>query len=489
MAFVCYARDYRTKRWVIFVFIVSYCSCLSSRFAVSAQINGFRIESAVEEAVANPAGGVSIVRNRDVTIRVFAVVPLTTNAQISFTTVSAAKNTDCEDLRSTPIFNLTLDNGENANVTDQASSALAAIRLSADHAVYMFCLRMWPNSSSMWLHQGNANWLRITVTEPASTPQNLLPTWAAIVIIAVLIVLSSLCTALGVETLSLSRSEVKVLRSCGVSDERRFAKAIGPFRKRGNRVLCGLLFFSIFANACVAVLVEDLMQLPGAAMVVSAGLIFLLSTLLPLIVSSRVGLLIAAKSSWLVNVFVAMTLPLSYPFGRLMDWILNDDLPVVLDRNRMQCLQHSSQAITVVKEEEKEGQNSISKGLHLSTKCVKDLMTNIDDVFMVEYNGILDEKTLDQIFASGYTRIPVFEKDAANIVALLHVRDLTYVQASDKTSLRTLCKFYNHPVNFVFEDTNLEVMLEEFKKGIQLCYHVGNVNCKEVTLLCTYLLL
>jgi len=78
---------------------------------------------------------------------------------------------------------------------------------------------------------------------------------------------------------------------------------------------------------------------------------------------------------------------------------------------------------------------------------------------------VLDEKCLELIAASGYTRIPVYEKERTNIVALLHVCDLAYVSAADGTSLRTLCRFYNRPVNFVFEDTKLEVLLAEFKKG------------------------
>jgi metal transporter CNNM len=466
MACVGFARGYRTKPCSAYCVSVSLLLIgLLNSIGVDAQLNGFRVESCDETAAWNTAGRVSIVGGRDVTIRVFTVDQLTTSAQISFTTVVAERNTNCDDLRVTAIFSLSVDESESGNI-GKSSSARAVIRLPEDRAVYMFCMRRWSNSSSVWEHQGNASWLQLGVTGPVSPAKNWLPVWASIVIIAVLVAVSALCTALGVETLSLSRSEIKMLRSCGVSDERRFAKAIGPFRKRGNRILCGLLFSSLFVNAAVAVLIEDMLQLPGAAMIIAASILLMFGALLPMIVSSKVGLLAAAKSSWLVNIFVVIAFPFSFPLGRLMDWFLADDLPCVCNRSRLQCIHQSSQTSAVMKEEEKdEAKAGGSKSLRLSDKCVGDLMTKIENVFMVEYNGILDEKTLERILASGYTRIPVYEKDPKNVVALLHVRDLAYVHASDRTSLRTLCKFYNHPVNFVFEDTKLGVMLEEFKKG------------------------
>jgi len=81
-----------------------------------------------------------------------------------------------------------------------------------------------------------------------------------------------------------------------------------------------------------------------------------------------------------------------------------------------------------------------------------------------------------KILKAGYTRIPIYEQERCNVVAVLHVKDLSFVEPSDKTSLRTLCQFYNRPVNFVFEDTKLDVMLEEFKKGQSHMAFLQRVN-------------
>lgn len=51
--------------------------------------------------------------------------------------------------------------------------------------------------------------------------------------------------------------------------------------------------------------------------------------------------------------------------------------------------------------------------------------------------------------------------------------DLALLDKDDRIPLRTICQFYQHPTRFVFEDTPLNEMLEEFKKGH---YHLAFVN-------------
>jgi len=107
-------------------------------------------------------------------------------------------------------------------------------------------------------------------------------------------------------------------------------------------------------------------------------------------------------------------------------------------------------------------------------------MTKLDDVFMIEYNSVLDFDTMSLIMKTGYTRIPVYENERRHIVALLNIKDLAFIDPDDRTPLHTVCKFYNHAVNFIFEDTRLDVMLEEFKKGLiaQLCNTPGASKLK-----------
>uniref|UniRef100_UPI0040535BB9 Metal transporter n=1 Tax=Danio rerio TaxID=7955 RepID=UPI0040535BB9 len=120
--------------------------------------------------------------------------------------------------------------------------------------------------------------------------------------------------------------------------------------------------------------------------------------------------------------------------------------------------------------------NIIQGALELRTKTVEDVMTPLRDCFMISGDAILDFATMSEIMESGYTRIPVYEGERCHIVDLLFVKDLAFVDPDDCTPLKTITKFYSHPLHFVFNDTKLDAMLEEFKKGKSHLAIVQRVN-------------
>lgn len=109
--------------------------------------------------------------------------------------------------------------------------------------------------------------------------------------------------------------------------------------------------------------------------------------------------------------------------------------------------------------------NIISGALELRKKTVADIMTLINDAYMLSLEAILDFETVSDIMNSGYSRIPVYDGDRRNIVTLLYIKDLAFVDTDDNTPLKTLCEFYQNPVHFVFEDYTLDIMFNQFKEG------------------------
>lgn len=109
--------------------------------------------------------------------------------------------------------------------------------------------------------------------------------------------------------------------------------------------------------------------------------------------------------------------------------------------------------------------NIISGALRLKKIKVSEIMTKIEDVYMLPITAILNFETLNEIQKTGFSRIPIYEGDKNNIKALLHVKDLAFVDPDDNTPLQSMIEFYPHPLYFVFEDVTLDVMLNEFKQG------------------------
>lgn len=82
---------------------------------------------------------------------------------------------------------------------------------------------------------------------------------------------------------------------------------------------------------------------------------------------------------------------------------------------------------------------------------------------------------------TGYSRIPVYQNERMNIVNVLYIKDLAFLDPDDNTPLKTLTKFYQNPCNFVFEDTTLDIMFKQFKEGshstinlLQMIYFIKN---------------
>uniref|UniRef100_A0AAZ3RQB9 Metal transporter n=1 Tax=Oncorhynchus tshawytscha TaxID=74940 RepID=A0AAZ3RQB9_ONCTS len=112
----------------------------------------------------------------------------------------------------------------------------------------------------------------------------------------------------------------------------------------------------------------------------------------------------------------------------------------------------------------------------LRRKTVEDILTPLNDCFMLPSTAVLDFSTMSEIMQSGYTRVPIYEEEKSNIVEILFVKDLALVDPDDCTPMTTITKFYNHPLHFVFNDTKLDAMLEEFKKGNSALAIVQKVN-------------
>ncbi|NXG78147.1 CNNM1 protein, partial [Baryphthengus martii] len=205
-----------------------------------------------------------------------------------------------------------------------------------------------------------------------------------------------------------------------------------------------------------------------------AAAVFLGGEVLPYSVCSRHGLAIASRTLCLTRLLMLAAFPLCYPLSRLLDWALRQELSVFSTRERLlETLRAAGPHGDLVREE----LAMVQGALELRTKVVEDVLTPLADCFMLRADAVLDFATVSEILRSGYTRIPVYEGDRRdNIVDLLFVKDLAFVDPDDCTPLQTVTRFYRRPLHCVFNDTRLDTLLEEFKKGKSHLAIVQRVN-------------
>nr|XP_019825274.1 PREDICTED: metal transporter CNNM4 [Bos indicus] len=341
------------------------------------------------------------------------------------------------------------------------------LRRSENMKLYALCTRAgvdgpwqrWTDKDSLLLMKEEAG--------------RLLPLWLHVLIIMVLLVLSGIFSGLNLGLMALDPMELRIVQNCGTQKERRYARKIEPIRRKGNYLLCSLLLGNVLVNTSLTILLDNLIGSGLVAVASSTIGIVIFGEIVPQALCSRHGLAVGANTIILTKFFMLITFPLSYPISKLLDFFLGQEIRTVYNREKlMEMLKVTEPYNDLVKEE----LNMIQGALELRTKTVEDIMTQLQDCFMIRSDAILDFNTMSEIMESGYTRIPVFEDEQSNIVDILYVKDLAFVDPDDCTPLKTITRFYNHPVHFVFHDTKLDAMLEEFKKGKSHLAIVQKVN-------------
>ncbi|XP_065319719.1 unextended protein-like isoform X2 [Gordionus sp. m RMFG-2023] len=350
------------------------------------------------------------------------------------------------------------------NFPTHVDHLLFDITLPLSDSAYALCYR--PSQTSRWRFAATrvqSQWFNAR-TYPVKS-RYLLPLWLELTLVFCLFALSGLFSGLNLGLMSLDRTELRLLANSGTANEKRCAVKIAPLRKRGNFLLCTLVFGNVLVNSTLTILVENLSSGKIAVLVSTIG-ITLFGEIIPQAVCAKYGLEIGAKTVWITKFFMVLTAPLAYPISLVLDKVLGEDIGSVYDRQRLIELVKLSSADFGGNVLGKEEVDIITGALVMKNKTVEQIMTPVRDIYMVAYDSYLDFATLSDIVGSGYTRIPVFKNgDRKNIVGVLNVKDLAFVDPDDKIPLKTVLDFYDHAVAYVFEDTSLGAILEEFKKG------------------------
>lgn len=381
----------------------------------------------------------------------------TDHSSFAFTHEAAPRGSACDEVPTVAVAHAT-------NVGSGKASVL--VSLPGANVRYYVCSKAPLSEDVKWVHQGDEPWVTLV------TQGRLMPVWVQVIILAGLLLLSGLFSGLNLGLMALDKTELRVIESCGTPSERKWAKVIAPLRNHGNYLLCSLLLGNVLVNSTLTILLDDLTS--GLVAVVGSTIsIVIFGEIIPQAICSRHGLQIGARTLFITKVFMALTLPLSWPISKILDWVLGEEIGHVYDREKL------IEYIRLTKEYNKlenEEVDIISGALELKKKTANEAMTRMDDVFMLPVTAVLDFETVSQIIGQGYTRIPVFDGDRNNVVGLLNIKDLAFVDPEDEIPLRTLCEFYNHPVTFVFEDETLVNLLNEFKKGQSHMAFVRRVN-------------
>uniref|UniRef100_A0A3B3VJ83 Metal transporter n=1 Tax=Poecilia latipinna TaxID=48699 RepID=A0A3B3VJ83_9TELE len=446
----------------------------SARVSGASQVLGMRLERSDKPSSTNDDGVIQVTEESTVQLRFYGV-QLHSGAwtQIRFTELADGGSgmMDTPD-RTCVDFTKDIKVGSYMNVSNRGTSGVLSVqvkplRKSEPQKEYALCTLS--EDGTRWVLLGESDGRFLVVEEKKS----LLPMWLQVILISCLLVLSGMFSGLNLGLMALDPMELRIVQSCGTDKEKKYARKIEPIRSKGNYLLCSLLLGNVLVNTTLTILLDDLIGSGLGAVVASTIGIVIFGEIVPQALCSRHGLAVGANTIMVTKFFMLITFPLSFPISKLLDYLLGQEIGTVYNREKLVGMLKVTEPYNDL---DKEELNMIQGALELRTKTVEDVMTPLANCFMIQADAVLDFNTMSEIMESGYTRIPVYDEERSNIVDILYVKDLAFVDPDDCTNLKTITKFYNHPVHFVFHDTKLDTMLEEFKKGKSHLAIVQKVN-------------
>jgi metal transporter CNNM len=207
------------------------------------------------------------------------------------------------------------------------------------------------------------------------------------------------------ESLTIVRIYISFYTDSDDTESAGYARRIYPVRKNGNLLLCSLLWGNTAANALLSILIAD--KFGGIVGVASSTLLILLfGEIIPQAVCNRYALYIGSRAVPLVSCIMILFYPIAKPLAFILDRALGEELATTYSaKELLKLLQIHVQENAM----DHETANTMTGALKYKDVKVADVMTPIDNVFMLKTDEKLNFETIARIFKTGYSRIPVYE--------------------------------------------------------------------------------
>ncbi|GMH90691.1 hypothetical protein TrVE_jg5975 [Triparma verrucosa] len=280
-------------------------------------------------------------------------------------------------------------------------------------------------------------------------------------LIVVLIMLSGLFSGLTLGLLGLDKTGLEIVM--GGTDEvaKANAKRIAPVRANGNQLLCTLLLGNVAVNAMLSILTADIFG-GTSGFLISTAVIVVFGEIIPQASCSRYALQIGSASIPVVKFLMFCLAPLAYPMAWCLDRALGEEMGTIHSKSEMKKLLE----IHVQRGGfDAEAGKAMAGALQYQDMQVHEVMTPLDDVFMISIDDKLTFELIAEVFKSGFSRIPVYEIDEDNIVGLLLVKDLIFVDPEDETPVKSFIQIFGRGLHVVWPDQSLGDCLRTFKQG------------------------
>ncbi|KAJ6570877.1 hypothetical protein DFH09DRAFT_1277498 [Mycena vulgaris] len=216
------------------------------------------------------------------------------------------------------------------------------------------------------------------------------------------------------------------------NEQRNARKVLALMDKGRHWVLVVLLLGNVIINESLPIFLDSAIDGGLSAIALSTTSIVKLTSLIPApshseiipqALSVRYGLSIGAACAPFVLVLMYLLSPIAYPIAKLLDFTLGAEGAHTYKKAELKSfLQLHRTGEEPLREDEI---GILSAVLELNAKHVAQIMTPMKDVVTLSADAVLDDKLMETILTSGYSRFPVHEpEDPEAFIGLLLIKKL-----------------------------------------------------------------
>lgn len=237
-----------------------------------------------------------------------------------------------------------------------------------------------------------------------------------LLLVLLMLAFSALFSGLTLGLMSLSEYELKRKMELG---NKRAAK-VYPLRRRGNELLVTLLVGNVLVNAVLTVLLGSFLS--GLfAVIISTVAITLFGEIFPQALLKKHGLKFGAIMAPGLSKLMLLMWPISHPLAKLIDETVGTEMPTVYSRQELVKIfeEHRQHSGSDIEEDEL---RLVRGALRLGHRDIESVMSPRSVVEAVEIDETIDDKRIEKLYRSGFSRFPVLDGD--KVKGMLYIRDL-----------------------------------------------------------------
>lgn len=272
--------------------------------------------------------------------------------------------------------------------------------------------------------------------------------------VIVLVGIAAVCSGLNVAFMSLNIADLRRKRKLG----NHYARLLLPLRNNAHLTLSAILLTNVAAASTTPLVIDSTLN-GWLAATISTLLLVVFAEIMPQALFARNAITICGRLVPLMRLMIFVTYPLARPLQLLLDKLFGSPHTDLHTRHELGLL--ISEHLGTKESELDENEVEIIRGaLQLSEKKVGSIMTPISNVYWLTPDSRIDDTHIEQIKASGHSRVPILNRSRTICFGVLLIKNLIDLDISAEPP--RVDDLPLHPTQMVGAGTALDTMFRKF---------------------------